>query len=123
MVIVLCSLKAGGKCVVYSPLDGDTFQLDPLFVQEGIESQAIDRVNRIGQKNPVHVFQMIADGTVESKVMEIQARKKKLINQVRNLHLYSTFERVTIRVQQAFSGMKTRENERQKKEARIQGKA
>jgi SWI/SNF-related matrix-associated actin-dependent regulator of chromatin subfamily A3 len=52
--------------------------------QEGIESQAVDRVNRIGQKKPVHVYQLIADDTVESKVLDIQEKKKKLIKQVCN---------------------------------------
>ncbi|KAG6873426.1 hypothetical protein C0995_015851 [Termitomyces sp. Mi166 len=69
---------------------------------EGIESQAIDRVNRIGQKKPVHVYQLIAENTVESKVLEIQDRKKKL-------------------VQQAFSGIKRTETQRQQREARLQG--
>jgi hypothetical protein len=39
-------------------------------------------VNRIGQKKPVHVYQLIAENTVESKVIEIQERKKQLIQQV-----------------------------------------
>jgi len=48
--------------------------------QEGIESQAIDRV---GQKKHVHVYQLIAEDTVESKVLAIQERKKNLVQQVR----------------------------------------
>jgi SNF2 family DNA or RNA helicase len=71
-----------------------------MLTQEGIESQAIDRCNRlgfvlvivlvsyicsrIGQKKPVHVYQLIADNTVESKVIEIQERKKLLVQQVRH---------------------------------------
>lgn len=50
--------------------------------QEGIESQAVDRVNRIGQKKAVHVYQLIAENTVESKVLDIQGKKKQLIQQV-----------------------------------------
>lgn len=50
--------------------------------QEGIESQAVDRVNRIGQKKAVHVYQLIAENTVESKVLDIQEKKKQLIKQV-----------------------------------------
>lgn len=50
--------------------------------QEGIESQAVDRVNRIGQKKDVHVYQLIAENTVESKVLDIQDKKKALIQQV-----------------------------------------
>ncbi|KAG5635503.1 hypothetical protein H0H81_011022 [Sphagnurus paluster] len=69
---------------------------------EGIESQAIDRVNRIGQNKPVHVYQIIAENTVESKVIEIQERKKQLI-------------------QQAFSGIKRTETQRHQREARLQG--
>ena len=53
-----------------------------IALQEGIESQAVDRVNRIGQKKPVHVYQLIAENTVESKVLDIQERKKQLIQQV-----------------------------------------
>lgn len=51
-------------------------------LQEGIESQAVDRVNRIGQKKAVHVYQLIAENTVESKVLDIQEKKKQLIKQV-----------------------------------------
>jgi SWI/SNF-related matrix-associated actin-dependent regulator of chromatin subfamily A3 len=45
----------------------NVYLMDPWW-QEGIESQAIDRCNRIGQTKPVHVFQLIAEDTVESKV-------------------------------------------------------
>jgi len=69
---------------------------------EGIESQAIDRCNRIGQTRKVHVFQLIAENTIESKVLEIQERKRLLIKQ-------------------AFSGTKSKETQRStKKEARLQ---
>ncbi|KAL9711973.1 hypothetical protein Ac2012v2_005047 [Leucoagaricus gongylophorus] len=78
----------------------NVYLMDPWW-QEGIESQAIDRVNRIGQKKDVHVYQLIAEDTVESKVLEIQERKKNL-------------------VQQAFSGIKRRETQREQREARIQ---
>ena len=58
------------------------FVLNITVLQEGIESQAVDRVNRIGQKKAVHVYQLIAENTVESKVLDIQEKKKKLIKQV-----------------------------------------
>jgi len=45
-----------------------------------IESQAIDRVYRIGQTRPVKVFQLIAEDTVEDKVLEIQKRKDALVS-------------------------------------------
>lgn len=56
--------------------------LNVTLLQEGIESQAVDRVNRIGQKKAVHVYQLIAENTVESKVLDIQGKKKQLIQQV-----------------------------------------
>lgn len=34
---------------------------------------------RIGQKKPVHVYRLIAENTLESKVLEIQDRKNRLI--------------------------------------------
>ena len=76
--------------VVDQMVAGSFYQMiSPLFcllnitdLQEGIESQAVDRVNRIGQKKAVHVYQLIAEHTVESKVLDIQEKKKQLIRQV-----------------------------------------
>jgi SWI/SNF-related matrix-associated actin-dependent regulator of chromatin subfamily A3 len=76
--------------------------MDPWW-QSAIELQAIDRVNRIGklpygfignfmahfiplgQTKNVHVYQMVADDTVETRVLAIQERKKQLIEQVGNI--------------------------------------
>ncbi|KAE8229389.1 hypothetical protein CF326_g5641 [Tilletia indica] len=54
------------------------FLMDPWW-QSAIEAQAIDRVHRIGQKRGIRVVQMIARGTVEERVLEIQKRKEELI--------------------------------------------
>lgn len=97
--VMLISLKAGALGLNLT-VANNVYLMDPWW-QEGIESQAIDRCNRIGQTKPVHVYQLIAEDTVESKVLEIQEKKKKLI-------------------QAAFSGMKSKETQRQKKEARLQ---
>ncbi|EPQ57350.1 hypothetical protein GLOTRDRAFT_74086 [Gloeophyllum trabeum ATCC 11539] len=94
--VMLISLKAGALGLNLTVANNVY-----LWWQEGIESQAIDRVNRIGQKKPVHVYQLIAENTVESKVIDIQERKKKLIKE-------------------AFAGIKSNETPRQKKEARLQ---
>ncbi|KXN85344.1 Putative SWI/SNF-like matrix-associated actin-dependent regulator [Leucoagaricus sp. SymC.cos] len=98
--VMLISLKAGAFGLNLT-VANNVYLMDPWW-QEGIESQAIDRVNRIGQKKPVHVYQLIAEDTIESKVLEIQERKKKL-------------------VQQAFSGITRRETQREQREARFQG--
>lgn len=55
------------------------FLCDPWW-QSSIESQAIDRVYRIGQSKPVKVFQLVAKDSIEDKVLEIQARKDQLIS-------------------------------------------
>ncbi|KAK0567677.1 hypothetical protein OC844_000129 [Tilletia horrida] len=54
------------------------FLMDPWW-QSAIEAQAIDRVHRIGQRRDIRVVQMIARGTVEERVLEIQKRKEELI--------------------------------------------
>jgi SWI/SNF-related matrix-associated actin-dependent regulator of chromatin subfamily A3 len=88
-------------------------------LQEGIESQAVDRVNRIGQRKPVHIYQLIAENTVESKVLEIQDRKKNLIKQVGISPSASKHRRLCHT--KAFSGIKGKETQRQQREARLQG--
>ncbi|KAG2055432.1 hypothetical protein BDR06DRAFT_911542 [Suillus hirtellus] len=98
--VMLISLKAGSLGLNLTAANNVFFWWQASS-SEGIESQAIDRCNRIGQKRPVHVYQLIAENTVESKVIEIQERKKLLI-------------------QQAFAGTKRTETPRQKKEARLQ---
>ncbi|KAG9104378.1 hypothetical protein FRC06_003185 [Ceratobasidium sp. 370] len=97
--VLLISLKSGATGLNLT-VANHLFLMDPWW-QEAIESQAIDRVNRIGQKKEVQVYQMITTDTVESKVLEIQARKKEMIDQ-------------------AFSGMGGREVVREKREARMQ---
>ncbi|KAF7306156.1 hypothetical protein HMN09_00770900 [Mycena chlorophos] len=96
--VMLISLKAGALGLNLT-VANHVFLMDPWW-QEGIESQAIDRVNRIGQTKSVRVYQMIAENTVESKVLEIQDRKKQLIKH-------------------AFSGIQQRETPRQQREARL----
>ncbi|CAE6425244.1 unnamed protein product [Rhizoctonia solani] len=98
--VLLISLKSGATGLNLT-VANHLFLMDPWW-QEAIESQAIDRVNRIGQKRDVHVYQMITNNTVETKVLEIQARKKAMIDQ-------------------AFSGMGGREAVREKRETRMQG--
>ncbi|TEB16783.1 hypothetical protein FA13DRAFT_1650493 [Coprinellus micaceus] len=98
--VMLISLKAGALGLNLT-VANNVFLMDPWW-QEAIESQAIDRVNRIGQKRNIRIYQLIAKNTVESKVLEIQGRKKELIKA-------------------AFSGTRSKETQRQQKEARIQG--
>ncbi|KAG7098688.1 hypothetical protein E1B28_000602 [Marasmius oreades] len=97
--VMLLSLKAGAFGLNLT-VANNVYLMDPWW-QEAIESQAIDRVNRIGQTRPVRVYQLISENTVEARVLDIQERKKNL-------------------VKQAFSGMKRTETPRQQREARLQ---
>ncbi|KAF8897054.1 SNF2 superfamily protein [Gymnopilus junonius] len=117
--VMLLSLKAGALGL---NLTGAMANNVYLWWQEGIESQAVDRVNRIGQKKNVHVYQLIAEDTVESRVLEIQEKKKQLIQQVHcALPFPWSSPFLTFHFFQAFSGTKRTETQRQQREARLQG--
>ena len=47
-----------------------------------VEAQAIDRSHRIGQTRTVNAYRLIAPGTVEEKIWELQQRKSKAIQDV-----------------------------------------
>jgi SNF2 family DNA or RNA helicase len=47
-----------------------------------VEAQAIDRTHRIGQTETVNAYRLIAPGTVEEKIWELQQSKAKTIADV-----------------------------------------
>jgi SNF2 family DNA or RNA helicase len=47
-----------------------------------VEAQAIDRSHRIGQVNTVNAYRLIAPGTVEEKIWELQQSKAQTIADV-----------------------------------------
>ena len=59
------------------------FLLDPWW-NPAAEAQAIDRIHRIGQKNPVFAYRIIARGTVEEKILELQEQKRGLADSIMN---------------------------------------
>ncbi|MDQ0725436.1 DEAD/DEAH box helicase [Microbacterium sp. W4I20] len=79
-VVFLISLKAGGFGLTLTEADY-VFLLDPWW-NPAAEAQAIDRTHRIGQTNQVFVYRMIAAGTIEEKVRELQQRKARLFTAV-----------------------------------------
>ncbi|RWR19658.1 DEAD/DEAH box helicase [Microbacterium enclense] len=74
--VFLISLKAGGFGLTLVEAEY-VFLLDPWW-NPAAETQAIDRTHRIGQTNSVFVYRLIAAGTVEEKVLELQQRKAAL---------------------------------------------
>ncbi|WRT66541.1 uncharacterized protein IL334_003500 [Kwoniella shivajii] len=75
--VMLISLKSGAVGLNLTAAS-NVFLCDPWW-QSAIEAQAIDRVHRMGQKKKVRVFQLIAEDTVESAVLDIQKRKDALV--------------------------------------------
>jgi SNF2 family DNA or RNA helicase len=46
------------------------------------ENQATDRAHRIGQDQPVFVYKLIAAGSVEERIAELQQRKAELADAI-----------------------------------------
>jgi SNF2 family DNA or RNA helicase len=74
--IFLISLKAGGTGLNLTAAD-TVIHYDPWW-NPAAEDQAIDRAHRIGQTKNLFVYKLIAEGTVEERMLELQARKRKL---------------------------------------------
>ena len=76
----LISLKAGGTGLNLT--GADTVVLYDLWWNPAVEQQAADRAHRMGQKNVVQVIKLVAHGTIEEKMNDLQERKKHLIEEV-----------------------------------------
>lgn len=74
--LFLISLKAGGTGLNLTAADY-VFILDPWW-NPAVEAQAIDRTHRIGQDKHVIAYRLIAKDTVESRILELQQRKRDL---------------------------------------------
>ena len=78
--VFLISLKAGGFGINLTEADY-VFLLDPWW-NPASEAQAVDRAHRIGQASAVNVYRIVADGTIEDKVMKLRDKKAELFGQV-----------------------------------------
>ena len=74
--VFLISLKAGGTGLNLTAAD-TVIHYDPWW-NPAVEDQATDRAHRIGQDKPVFVYKLIAQGTVEERMLELQERKRAL---------------------------------------------
>lgn len=78
--LFLISLKAG--CVGLNLTEADTvIHYDPWW-NPAVEAQATDRAHRIGQDQPVFVYKLITEGTVQEKILALQAKKRQLADSV-----------------------------------------
>jgi superfamily II DNA or RNA helicase len=76
--LFLISLKAGGIGLNLTAAD-TVIHYDPWW-NPAVENQATDRTYRIGQDKPVFVYKLITSGTVEEKILEMQAKKRQLMD-------------------------------------------
>ena len=76
--VFLISLKAGGYGLNLTAAD-TVIHFDPWW-NPAVEAQATDRAHRIGQQNVVTAYKLIAEDTVEEKILRLQRRKRQVID-------------------------------------------
>ncbi|WP_175989251.1 DEAD/DEAH box helicase [Bacillus sp. Marseille-Q1617] len=78
--IFLISLKAGGTGLNLH--SADTVILYDTWWNPAVEEQAADRAHRMGQENVVQVIKLVAKGTIEEKINELQEKKRSMIEEI-----------------------------------------
>ena len=76
--VFLISLKAGGVGLNLTAAD-TVIHFDPWW-NPAVEAQATDRAHRIGQTQVVTAYKLIARGTVEEKILNLQRKKREMID-------------------------------------------
>lgn len=76
--IFLISLKAGGLALNLTEAN-NVFLMDPWW-NPAVEEQAMDRIHRIGQFRPINIYKIVIEDSIESKIVELQKKKKALFN-------------------------------------------
>ncbi|GAB4218350.1 MAG: hypothetical protein Fur007_23810 [Rhodoferax sp.] len=74
--LFLISLKAGGVGLNLPQAD-TVIHYDPWW-NPAVEAQATDRAHRIGQTQSVWVVKLVAQGTIEERILALQERKAQL---------------------------------------------
>ena len=74
--LFLISLKAGGVGLNLPQAD-TVIHYDPWW-NPAVENQATDRAHRIGQTQSVWVIKLVAQGTIEERILVLQERKAQL---------------------------------------------
>lgn len=75
--VFLISLKAGGVGLNLTAAD-TVVHFDPWW-NPAVEDQATDRAHRIGQSRVVTNYKLITRGTIEEKILQLQAKKREII--------------------------------------------
>jgi SNF2 family DNA or RNA helicase len=77
---MLMSLKAGGTGLNLTGAD-TVVHYDPWW-NPAAEAQATDRAHRIGQTRTVTSIKLIAAGTIEERVMDLQKSKSEMLRKL-----------------------------------------
>jgi len=80
--LFLISLKAGGTGLNLTAAD-TVIHYDPWW-NPAVEDQATDRAHRIGQTKNIFVYKLIAAGTIEERMLELQERKRVIAQAIYN---------------------------------------
>jgi SNF2 family DNA or RNA helicase len=78
--VFLMTLKTGGVGLNLTAAD-TIFIYDPWW-NVAAENQAIDRAHRFGQQNKVLAYKLIAQGSIEEKILQLQQLKKELFDNI-----------------------------------------
>jgi len=78
--LFLLSLKAGGVGLNLTAAD-TVIHYDPWW-NPAVQAQATDRAHRIGQDKPVFVYKLVCAGTIEERMLQLQASKSELARAV-----------------------------------------
>jgi superfamily II DNA or RNA helicase len=74
--VFLISLKAGGTGLNLTAADY-VIHMDPWW-NPAVEDQASDRAHRIGQQRPVTIYRLVAQNTIEEKIVDLHRHKRDL---------------------------------------------
>jgi SNF2 family DNA or RNA helicase len=74
--ILLASLKAGGVGLNLTAADA-VIHFDPWW-NPAVEMQAVDRAHRLGREQPVFVYKLLCEDTIEDKIEAMKGRKSDL---------------------------------------------
>lgn len=78
--LFLISLKAGGVGLNLTAADY-VIHMDPWW-NPAVEDQASDRAHRIGQTRPVTIYRIIAENTIEEKIVKMHHDKRDLADKL-----------------------------------------
>ncbi|QTM99105.1 helicase SNF [Sediminibacillus dalangtanensis] len=78
--LFLISMKAGGTGLNLT--GADTVIFYDSWWNPAVEEQAADRAYRIGQQRDVEVIKLVARGTIEEKMNDLQQKKRKMIGEI-----------------------------------------